>query len=165
MAECLVDSIDAKILSRLRADARMSIAKLAAECHISRATAYTRLNRLSEAGVIQRFTIVVDPEKLGYTLSALILIVTTTEQPFDWDVAEPILSELPEVQFSGELAGEYDAFILARFRDTDHLREFNRRLTAELRGVGRTRTLILLHEGPEQLAVLPTETTESSAEA
>jgi DNA-binding Lrp family transcriptional regulator len=165
VANCLIDSIDAEILRLLRADARMSVAKLAAECHISRATAYARLNRLSEAGVIQRFTIVVDPEKLGYTLSALVLIVTTTEQAFDWDVAEPILSELPEVQFSGELAGEYDAFILARFRDTEHLREFNRRLTAELRGVGRTRTLILLHEGPEQLAVLPTETAEDLAES
>ena len=115
--------------------------------------------------MIQQFTIVVDPEKLGFTMSALVLIITTTEHPFDWDVAEPILSGLPEVQFSGELAGEYDAFILARFRDTDHLRAFNRRLTAELRGVGRTRTLILLHEGQQHVSMLPMELMEAPAES
>jgi DNA-binding Lrp family transcriptional regulator len=162
--ECLIDSIDSAILDSLRADARMSVAALAAEHHISRATAYARLNRLRETGVIQRFTIVVDPEKVGFTVSALILIVTTTERPFDWDVAEAVLRELPEVQFSGELAGEYDAFILARFRDTEHMREFIRRLTAGLRGVGRTRSMILLNEGQERLAVLPTHATAAPAE-
>lgn len=52
-----LDDLDRRILALLRADGRMPVAAIATELHISRATAQTRLTRLVNDRVIQRFTI------------------------------------------------------------------------------------------------------------
>ena len=51
-----LDTIDRKIIALLTADGRMSINKLANQVSISRASAYSRVERLRTSGVIEGFT-------------------------------------------------------------------------------------------------------------
>jgi len=56
---------------------------------------------------------------------------------------------------AADLAGEFDMMLLARFRDTDHLRAF---LQGDLRRVTRiagVRTLLVLDETPQRSLLLP----------
>ena len=52
----LLDDVDRRLLDLLIADGRMSINELAGQVHISRATAYARVQRLQSDGVITGFT-------------------------------------------------------------------------------------------------------------
>ena len=55
-----MDSLDHALISLLRTDARMPVAKLAASLEVSRATVKARLDRLVAEGVIQGFTVVLN---------------------------------------------------------------------------------------------------------
>ena len=73
-----LDAIDRRILAELEADGRASVSKLAERCHISRATAYARLERLQSSGVILGFTAKVDHQRAGLGVTAIVEV--TMEQ-------------------------------------------------------------------------------------
>ena len=60
-----LDDIDRAILAELTGNGRASVTAVAEAVHISRAHAYSRIARLTETGVLSRFTAVVDPVKAG----------------------------------------------------------------------------------------------------
>ena len=69
-----LDSIDIKLLSELSVNARTSIAQLARLLNMSAPSVSDRLSRLEESGLIQSFTIEIDPKILGYSLGFYIRI-------------------------------------------------------------------------------------------
>ena len=69
-----LDEVDRRLVAELIADGRVSVNELATRAHVSRATAYSRFERLRDAGVVRGFTTDADPAALGYGLAVLILI-------------------------------------------------------------------------------------------
>src|SRR5258708_37767512 len=69
-----LDRVDRRILELLRDDGRLPVAALAERAGISRANAYTRLERLRTEGVLLGFAAQVDSRRLGLGIAALILI-------------------------------------------------------------------------------------------
>ena len=65
-----MNDLDQKILAMLVDDGRMSFADIARELGISRVHARDRVQRLIDDGVIEKFTVIVNPEKVGTTVSA-----------------------------------------------------------------------------------------------
>ncbi|XID90657.1 Lrp/AsnC family transcriptional regulator [Paenibacillaceae bacterium WGS1546] len=65
-----IDEVDRKIIKALNANGRISYTELAKEIGLSRVAVQARVNALLEEGVIERFTAVVNPEKLGIAVSA-----------------------------------------------------------------------------------------------
>jgi DNA-binding Lrp family transcriptional regulator len=65
-----IDDIDRKIISALHANGRISYTDLAKDIGLSRVAVQARINTLMEEGVIERFTAVINPEKIGITVSA-----------------------------------------------------------------------------------------------
>jgi len=65
-----MNDLDQKILAMLVDDGRMSFADIARELNISRVHARDRVQRLIDDGVIEKFTVIVNPEKVGTTVSA-----------------------------------------------------------------------------------------------
>ncbi|WP_322059264.1 Lrp/AsnC family transcriptional regulator [Paraburkholderia sp. J63] len=57
-----MDDTDTKLISLLRADARLSVATLAAKLNVARGTVTARLRRLEDAHVIVGYTIKLRPE-------------------------------------------------------------------------------------------------------
>ena len=55
-----VDDVDRTLLDLLRTNSRRAVSDLASRAHISRASAYRRLRRLEDAGVIADYTIRMD---------------------------------------------------------------------------------------------------------
>lgn len=62
--------LDTKILSLLIKDGRASFAEIARELNVSRAHVRERVEKLKEEGVIEQFTAVINPEKMGKAVSA-----------------------------------------------------------------------------------------------
>jgi Lrp/AsnC family leucine-responsive transcriptional regulator len=86
--------LDTKILGLLIKDGRLSFAEIARMLGISRAHARERVTKLMEDGVIEQFTAVVNPEKLGKAVSAFFDVKVSPQGITD--VANS-LSQRPEV--------------------------------------------------------------------
>lgn len=72
--------IDTKILSQLIKDGRASYAEIARSLGISRAHVRERVQKLIDEGVIEQFTAVVNPEKLGKAISAFLDVKVAPQQ-------------------------------------------------------------------------------------
>ncbi|AJY75193.1 Lrp/AsnC family transcriptional regulator [Paenibacillus beijingensis] len=64
-----LDSIDRTILEHLTENGRISYAELGRIVDLTRAAVRDRINSLVEQGIIDKFTIIVNPRKAGKTLS------------------------------------------------------------------------------------------------
>ncbi|MFK2825507.1 Lrp/AsnC family transcriptional regulator [Bacillus sp. B190/17] len=81
-----LNEIDKKILEVLLEDARISYTDLAKQIGLSRVAVQSRINSLIEEGVIERFTAVINPIKVGVQVSAF----------FNVDVEPKYLDEIAE---------------------------------------------------------------------
>lgn len=103
-----IDEVDSSILKLLRLNSRMSFLEMSRQTGISDATIQHRLKRMKERGVIDRFTIIVNPDATGYRVMSIILVQTDTEKH---DRAKQALASLDEVSEVYSVLGEYDLFI------------------------------------------------------
>jgi DNA-binding Lrp family transcriptional regulator len=138
-----LDAVDERIVESLVADGRQSVNELARSVNVSRATAYQRLTRLRQRGVIVGFSARVDPIKLGMALSALVLI--RVEQP-RWREVVPGLLGLPGVEWLGVTAGEFDFALVVRARDVADLRDVVLERLQAMVAVRSSETVLLLED-------------------
>lgn len=142
-SEIELDDVDRALVSALVADGRASIRALAERLHVSRATAYARLDRLVEAGVVEGFTARVNPELAGLGTSAYVLV--SVEQNA-WHDVHDALAALPEVEHVALIAAEWDIIALVRARDNASLRSVVFEQVHPIPGVKSTRTLLMFAE-------------------
>ena len=92
--QATLDDIDRKIITILHQNGRASYTDLAKEVGLSRVAVQTRVNALMDNGTIERFACIVNPEKLGITVSAFFKV--EVEPKHLMKVADA-LAEEPEV--------------------------------------------------------------------
>jgi Lrp/AsnC family transcriptional regulator, leucine-responsive regulatory protein len=102
-----LDAIDARILSALAADARISVADLARAIGMSPPSVAERMKRLEEAGVIEGYTVRIDPRALGLPIAAWLRVRPV---PGQLKKVMEILQGLPEITECDRITGE-DCFI------------------------------------------------------
>jgi Lrp/AsnC family leucine-responsive transcriptional regulator len=93
-----LDPTDIRLLNLLQADASLSNQDLAAAAHTSPATALRRVRRLVDAGVIERQVALLNPERVGHGLSALIEITLDRQGAEHLDAFEQRIVSDTEVQ-------------------------------------------------------------------
>lgn len=120
-----LDPTDARILEALIGDARISIAELARAVGLSAPSVSERIKRLEEAGVIEGYTLIIDPKALGLPLAACLRVRPVPGQLHK--VAE-ILRKLPEIVECDRVTGD-DCFVArAHVRTVDDLEKLIDRL-------------------------------------
>ncbi len=148
------DATDRTIIHSLAQDARTGITEVAAAANVSRATAYNRIRRLTDDGVIRGYSVVTDHAQLGLGVTALVLI--SGSQP-DWQANREVLSSYPEVEYCWYVVGSADIVLLVRVADTNQLRDLILRRLQSLPGVTSTQTLTVIDEVVHRPVVEPTE--------
>lgn len=138
-----LDDLDRKIVDTLRHDGRLSIPALAEAVGTSRATAYTRFDRLVDAGVITGFQATVDPRHLGLTVSALAMV---TIKQARWRTVAGSLATIDGVEWLALSAGNSDFVLLLRARSLEHLRDVVLEQVLAVKGVQGIETRVLLEE-------------------
>ncbi|MBV8528543.1 MAG: Lrp/AsnC family transcriptional regulator [Candidatus Dormibacteraeota bacterium] len=147
-----LDQVDRRILELLGEDGRMSIATLAERVGISRAGAYSRMERLRADGVLEGFSARVRPARLGLGITALVLI--SGRQPA-WRTLRAELARMPEVEYCAFTTGEYDALILVRAPNVETLRDVILERLQASETVRATQTIFVLDEVVRRPYVLP----------
>jgi len=74
MPKAKLDEIDRRMLHELQLDGRLSNVELAARVGLSPSPCLRRLRRLEDAGVIQRYTALLDAQALGLDVTAFISV-------------------------------------------------------------------------------------------
>ena len=74
MHEPALDRQDIRILEMLLRDSRIPRLELAEAVNLSASQCFRRLKRLEESGLIERYTIVLNKEKAGFDVSAMVMI-------------------------------------------------------------------------------------------
>ena len=123
------DKTDMAILRVLLLDSRKTLQEIGNEVGLSPTSCWTRIKKLEAQGVIKRYTVDVDPAKLGYHDSVIVQVTLeshTDETLYDFG---RVLATIPEIQEAYLVSGDYDYYIRIAVRDT---RDYERLLREKL---------------------------------
>jgi DNA-binding Lrp family transcriptional regulator len=136
-----LDAIDAAIITALSRDARMSFASIGVRVNLSAPAVKRRVDRLREHGVIDGFTVRLDPAALGWATEAQVEVYAAgSTSPATMREA---FERYPEVVAASTVTGDADAVVHVRAHDVRHLDQVVERINAEP-FVVRTRSSIVL---------------------
>jgi DNA-binding Lrp family transcriptional regulator len=122
-----IDAVDLRILSLLQEDCRLSFNKIASKLGISVGTAFNHVKSLEKKGVIKGYTLIADSSKLGYSLTAIIMIQAEGTHLTD---VENEIAKTENVVAVYDITGDYDATVIAKFKDRAGLNAFIKNLLA-----------------------------------
>jgi Lrp/AsnC family transcriptional regulator, leucine-responsive regulatory protein len=114
------DETNLRLLDELQRDARLSLAELGRRVGLTAPAVAERLQRLEQQQVLRGYHADVDPEAVGYPLTAVIRIRPTPRQLHK--VAE-LAKATPEVVECHRITGDDCYLIKAHLRSVSHLEE------------------------------------------
>ena len=98
-----LDRTDRAILNALQRDGRLSNVQLAAHVNLSESACLRRVKLLEEAGVIERYVMLVSQSAVGLPDNVFVEISLNREKQEDLDAFEDAVRRLPEVMEHGRL--------------------------------------------------------------
>lgn len=138
-----LDDVDRRILRELRRDGRASVSAVAQAIHISRASAYARVNRLMTSGVIAGFSARVDPVRAGQHSSAYVSLMI---EQASWQSVKEQLLAIREVEHIALVGGDFDVLLLVRARDNGDLRRVVLEQLQSIPAVRSTKTALIFED-------------------
>src|SRR3989344_11175 len=135
------DKTDIEILRVLEKNSRLSLRKIAKKVGVSVATVMHRLNRLEKESVIRGYTALLDYDKLGFELQAIISVDVSKGKLFE---VEKKIATDPSVHAVYDITGHFDVVVVARFKTRKSLDTFVKKIqTYDF--VEKTETAIVLN--------------------
>ena len=135
-----LDEIDRKLLDILYLDSRKKLSEIAKHLGVSVGSVHNRIKSLEERGIIKRFTIQIDPEKMGFDLTALMSLQIKVRHLKE---VNKDLQQIPEIVALYNVTGEDDILAICRFRDRAHLNDVLQKIL-EIENIVKTKTQISL---------------------
>ncbi len=106
-----IDGFDARLLSALQVDGRLTNQELAERVHLSPSQCSRRRNRLEEEGYIEGYPARLNREKLGFGLTVFVSVMLNTHNRDNATKFRELMRRLPQVQEAHSLTGEMDYLI------------------------------------------------------
>jgi DNA-binding Lrp family transcriptional regulator len=146
----VIDELDARLLRELDAAPRVGVLEVSRRLGVARATVQARLDRLVRRGVISSFSPTIDPDALGFQVTACATL--EIRQGRGAQVLDH-LRQIPEVLEVHTITGQGDMLCRLVARSNDNLQHVIDRVT-EFEEIVRTSTVIAL-SNPISHRVLP----------
>ena len=135
-----LDRIDKNIIQALQNNGRMQNNDLAREIGLSPSSCLRRVKLLEEAGVIQNYTTVVDPQKVGLQLILFSRIWLVGQDAETIDCFIEAMKELPQVMECYIILGECDAMLKVVVPDLESYRKFQSAHLTKKNGITSVKT-------------------------
>jgi DNA-binding Lrp family transcriptional regulator len=140
-----MDETDERILKNLMVDARVSARQLALKLGMSTVTILSRIKKLEKMKIIKGYSALIDHEKIGYSLTAVIEMVAKNDKIVD---IENEISKFENVCGVYDITGSTDTIIIAKFKERNELSKFVKDL-ASIPNVENTITHVVLNTTKE----------------
>ncbi|MGY5877179.1 MAG: Lrp/AsnC family transcriptional regulator [Candidatus Thorarchaeota archaeon] len=129
------------LIEILRRDSRTSLREMAKLVPLSPSSIRNRISKLTEDGIIERFTVDVDWRKLGYEIQVVILV---TAKPGSSEELYKTLLGYQEISKIYWTTGPANFICISRLKDMTQLSQFLTGKIEKLKGVERIETLFLM---------------------
>lgn len=143
----MIDGIDRTILAILQENGRVTNAEIARQVGMAPSAILERVRKLEERGVIDGYTVRLNPDKLCCGLLAYIL-VRTDERVWQCKSGDA-LKDIAEVQEIHHVAGEDCFLVKVRTKNTEALATLLRDEFGAIESIRSTRTTIVLNSVKE----------------
>ncbi|MCS7125654.1 MAG: Lrp/AsnC family transcriptional regulator [Aigarchaeota archaeon] len=143
------DEKDLEILKILQENGRASYSEIAKKLGLSEAAVYTRIQKLIKQGVIKKIQAILDSEKLGLNLSAIIAVKA---QPSKYENVLRELSQMSEISEIYDVTGDYYCLLKLKVSNREALAKLLDKI-GSMDGVIATDTRIVLRTIKESYTI------------
>jgi len=149
--------LDLQILSELSEDASISIPRLSKKINVNSSVVYSRIKRLVKRKLIERFTIVVNDNVLGYTVKALTGINMDTKKR-DHIIEE--LFKIDGVREVAEVTGRFDILVTMYAKSLDQMHKLVSEKIGRIDGVQSSESFIEMKSRMKAMPYMPSKDSE-----
>ena len=146
MPETTIDATDRRILARLQEEARISNVDLAEAVSLSPSPCLSRVRALEQSRLITRYVALLDPLKLGLTVSVFIQVSLEKQMRNALDSFESAVLALDEVMECYLMTGESDYLLRVVVPDVQSLERFIVDYLAKIPGVASIKSSFALKQ-------------------
>lgn len=127
-----LDAGDIAILTELQTDATQSMERIAGRVGMSKSAVWNRMQRMTQAGVIERQAAVVNAHKAGLRQTFFVTI-RTAQHTAEWSRAfRKVIQEIPQITEAHRLAGTTDYLLKVQVRSTEWFDQFYQDLVSRI---------------------------------
>lgn len=142
----MLDPQDRRLLLRLQKDSRLSNQQLADEVGMSASSCWRRVDLLEKSGVIARYTAMVDRERAGFSMSAILHVALERhDQTFVTQFVARV-KKRPEVLECFATTGDADYHLRVVVSDMAAYNRFLDDFMFKIPGLRHVRTNVILKE-------------------
>jgi len=149
-----IDDLDLTILSELSADASISVPKLSEKIKVNPSVVYSRIKRLVKKKLIQRFTIVVNDQELGYQVKALAGINMDSKKR---DTIIDELFQIKGVREIAEVTGRFDILVTLYAHSLDEMHQIVSDKIGKIDGIISSESFIEMKTREKAMPYMPSE--------
>ncbi len=146
MSKLDLKSQDIQILNILQRDASKSSGEIAESLNMSQSPCWRRINKIEQAGLINKKVAILDREKLGMELVAFTTVNLTRVGRQNLEAFEAAMQTLPEVVECYTMAGVWDYMLKIVAKDIRHYEMFVREKLLMLDMIGESHSHISVTE-------------------
>ena len=137
-----LDTLDWQILQAIQQNSKQTYSEVGRRLGVAHSTVYDRIRKMEKSGVIKKWTVDIDLEKVG--MNHITARMTVYTDPKESENVAKRLSEAKEVlEVSMSLSEELLIIVKVVARDQEELHSFIAKKVAPLQGVLRIRTSIV----------------------
>ena len=148
-----LDGFDRRILQVLQSDNKTPQREIAQTVNLSAPAVQRRIKRMEETGVICANTAVVDPVRIGQSITLIVEVEMESERTEMCDAAKSAFSQAPEVQQCYYVTGECDFILVVTVATMADYESMTRRLFFSNNNVKRFRTFVAMDRVKVSLSV------------
>jgi Lrp/AsnC family leucine-responsive transcriptional regulator len=139
-----MDNIDRKILSELQRNGRASLQEISQAVGLSSTPCWTRMKRMEETGVIERYTVNLNAEALGLGETVMVQVTLDSHSDNTLEKFGEILASIPEVVEAYLVSGEYDYLLRIAVKDTKDYERLLREKLYRIKGIRHSKSNFVL---------------------
>lgn len=161
----VLDDLDRRILEQLQVDSSVTNHELAQRVHASAPTCLRRVRRLREAGIIEKQVAIVNPEKLGNTLTAIVEVTLDVQTAEALKAFESRVAAEPAILQCYRVSQGPDFVLIAQVLDMPAYHGLVHRTFTSDANVRNVRTFFSIHRSKFNTLSLINATATSTADA
>ena len=130
----MLDETDSAILNILTENARTPFLEMSKKLRVSESTIRKRINNLEKSGIIKKYSALIDPSKIGYSVA----VVGIDVKPEKFLFVAKKLTEFDNIKFVATSTGDHMIMVEVWMESARELRDFIGSKIEKLDGVTRT---------------------------
>ena len=139
-----MDKIDRKILAQLQRNARASLQEIGQAVGLSPSPCWTRIKRMEDEGVIEGYTVRLNPQALGLNDTVLLMVTLNSHSDNTLEKFGEQLATIPEVVEAHLVSGTYDYLLRVMVKDTRDYERLLREKLYKIKGIQHSQSMFVL---------------------